>query len=78
MPLAQRHAKSWLWIFTGLALLGMGTSIAVAQPPEPDATLAPPPEPIRPGEAVIRVLTPRLEVRLLEQQSKVLEFASHS
>lgn len=78
MPLAQRHAKSWLWIFTGLALWGMTTSPAVAQPsaPDPNAAQAPAPEPIRPGESVIRVLTPRLEVRLLEQQSKVLEFAS--
>lgn len=77
MPQSPRHAIGWLWIIAGLAMHGLVTVPAAAQPPDAaQAVLAPPPEPIRPGEPTIRVLTPRLEVRLLEQQSKVLEFSS--
>lgn len=79
MPQTQRHAIGWLWIIAGLAIQGLIVEPLAAQPPPPDsgtAVLAPPPDPIRPGEPTIRVLTPRLEVRLLEQQSKVLEFSS--
>ncbi len=77
MPQSQRRAIGWLWIIASLAMQGLGTVPATAQSPDASqAVLAPPPEPIRPGEPTIRVLTPRLEVRLLEQQSKVLEFSS--